>query len=150
MARLKLKYIGEVKDDGTLKIYGRKSFDNDIKGFIGERIVIEVSKYQKDKSIEQRGYYRAIIVPEVLEGLVDIGYPRYQLSLDIVHDMLKEKFLTKEIVSETNGKFLKVIQSTEDLTMPEYANFIQNCIDWSLEYLSIIITPPTKQGIINY
>lgn len=85
----------------------------------------------------------------MLEGLVDIGYPRYQLSLEIVHDMLKEKFLTREIVSEHNGEFLKVIVSTESLTMPEYANFIQNCIDWSLEFLGITITPPTKQGKFN-
>lgn len=41
----KLKYIGEVKEDGSLKIYGRKQFDNDIKAFTGHRIVIDISKY---------------------------------------------------------------------------------------------------------
>lgn len=144
-----LRYIATVKD-GIVNIQGRKGFDRDMLNFNGERILIKVSKYRKDKSQNQRGYYRGVVVPEILEGLVDMGWKRFQLSLDIVHEMLREKFLTTEIANEETGEFMKIIRHTEDLNMPEYAEFIQNCIDWSAEFLNIIITPPQKQGILNF
>lgn len=143
-----LQYAGSVKD-GKLHLYNRKGFDSDLRSYEGERVTITMQRYQKDKSSEQRGYYRGVVVPEILEGLVDMGYHRYQLSLKIVHDMLKEKFLWIEIANE-HGEFIKITKSTEDLPMPEYALYIQSCIDWALEFLNIIITPPQKQGIINF
>jgi hypothetical protein len=144
-----LTYVASVVD-GQVKINNRKSFDKDMQSFEGQRIFLKVSRYAKDKSKEQRGYYRAVVVPEIYEGLVDIGYRRFQLSLDIVHELLKEKFLTVEIVNEDTGEFLKVTRRTEDLTMPEYAEYITNCIDWAHEFLNISITLPRKQGVLNF
>lgn len=144
-----LTYVASIQN-GQVKINNRKAFDRDMQAFNGQRIFLKVSRYAKDKSREQRGYYRAVVVPEIYEGLVDVGYRRFQLSLEIVHEMLKEKFLTVEIANEDTGEFLKVTRRTEDLTMPEYAEFISNCIDWAAEYLSISITPPRKQGVLNF
>lgn len=143
-----LRYVATVTD-GKPIIHGRKQFDNDLKSFDGERILIKVSKYRKDKSTSQRGYYRGIIVPEILEGLVDMGWKRFQLSLEIVHDMLREKFLTVEIPNE-DGEALKITRSTEDLNMGEYAEYITECIEWALTFLNISITEPLKQSTLNF
>jgi len=143
-----LRYVATVKD-GQVIIHGRKGFDADIRSFNDERILIKVSKYKKDKSTNQRSYYRAVVVPEILEGLVDMGWKRYQLSLEIVHDMLREKFLTVEIPNE-DGEALKITRSTEDLNMGEYAEYITECIEWALEFLNIKISEPQKQGILNF
>lgn len=143
-----LRYVATVTD-GKPIIHGRKQFDNDLKSFDGERILLKVSKYKKDKSTSQRGYYRKIVVPEILEGLVDMGWKRFQLSLEIVHDMLREKFLTIEIPNE-DGEALKITRSTEDLNMGEYALYITQCVEWALEFLSIHISEPLKQNKLNF
>lgn len=144
-----LRYVATITD-GRMIIHGRKGFDVDVKHFEGERVLLKVSKYHRDKSQNQRGYYRSVVVPEILDGLVEMGYKRFQLSLEIVHQMLADKFLTREIANEDTGEFLKVKPSTEDLNMPEYAVYIEKCIEWALEFLNIIITPPKKQGILNF
>lgn len=144
-----LRYVATITD-GKPIIHGRKQFDNDLKSFEGERILIKVSKYHKDKSQNQRGYYFGVVVPEILQGLVDAGYKRFQLSNDIVHRMLSDKFLTREIANEDTGEYLTVKPSTEDLNMPEYADYITECIDYAAEWLGILITAPKKQGILNF
>lgn len=139
-----LVYVAEVDADGVVKIQNRKGFNQDMKDFAGQRIFMRVSRYKADKSKNQRGYYRAVIVPEILEGLVDVGYRRSQLSLSIVHDMLKEKFLKREVVSE-HGEFMNITLSSEDCDWDEYCTFITECIEWAATYLNISISPPVKK-----
>lgn len=146
----KVKYLGEVRDDGSLKIYDRQQFDKYIKsGFTGQRIVLEVSKYQKQRSLSQNGYYHAVVVPAVKDGLVDAGFSKYSLDNETVHEMLKQKFLKEDIANES-GEFITITRSTSTLNTVEFCEYIASIQRWATEFLSIYIPDPMEQSQLNF
>jgi hypothetical protein len=147
----KFKYKAQVSPEGNLdKIFGSRGFYQDLKLFAGKSIWIEISDYRKSRSTKQNSYYHVVVVPMVLEGLVDAGYERYKLSSEVVHELLKEKFLKQEIASEITGEVLTVTRSTTDLSTVEFAEFIASVQQWASEYLNIVIASPGDQAEMNF
>lgn len=147
----KFKYRASIDENGKLsKVHGVRGFNNDLKLFAGRDIWIEISAYRKSRSTKQNSYYHKVIINSVLEGLVDAGYERYKLSSEVVHELLKEKFLKQEIVSEITGEVLTVTRSTTDLSTVEFAEFIANVQQWASEYLNISIASPGDQSTLNF
>lgn len=147
---LYLKYKAHV-ENGEVKIQNRRWFNSDMKQYFeGKDILIEVKKFRKTRSLLQNGYYHCIVINEVMEGFVDIGYNRIDLSHDIVHEYLKSKFLKKESVNEETGEVLVLPVSTTELTTTEMMVYIDDITQWASEYLGIAITPPEKQSELNF
>ena len=146
-----LTYIGEVSDSGILKLQNRKGFDLDIKTFFpGKKVRITVKQYRKSRSNKQSNYYWGCVINAVIDGMVDAGYPRYELSPELIHEMLKAKFLKHEIASESTGDTLDIIKSTADLDILEFAEYIDAIIHWSFTFLNITIPLPNTQSEFNY
>lgn len=142
----KLVYLADYVD-GQLKIRGRKAFDEDIKnsGFKVFKITIEKAKAKR--SLSQNAYYHAAVVPIVQQGLKDLGI---KFSKEQTHEMLKLRFLKEEIPINEHGEFITRIKSTTDLNKLEFSDYIEEIIQWSSEYLNVIIEPPLKQTMLNY
>ncbi len=111
------------------------------------QLVLE--KRVKTRSNQQNKYYWSCCINSVLDGLVDVGYPRSDLNSEVVHLMLKDKFLRSELVSD-QGEVLLIIRDTKDLSTTEFSVYIDDIIRWSSEFLRISIPLPAEQSMMNF
>jgi len=116
-----------------------EGFKNSGKSF---QIIIDYKKLNPTN--RQRAYIFSVIIPMMIERLVDMGYNEYR-DLDVegkeqvIKHYLGFKTKVKDIVlykSFSNGKGDK----------EEVKNFIDNCIIYSAENLDLVIPPPRIIG----
>ncbi len=108
-----------------------------------------LSERVKPPTAKQRGYYWGCLIPAVMDGLVDIGYDRRELNEEVVNELLKDKFLRIDIISD-QGEPLSVARSTKDISKSDYAVFIDDVIMWAAIYLHCAIAPPNGQAMMNF
>lgn len=146
-----LTYTASIDENGAMKIINRNVFDRDIKSyFTGKKVSLKVKQYRKSRSNLQNKYYWGCCIPSVIDGMVDIGYPRHEIDSEVVHEFLKGKFLKKELVSEQTGDILQVTGKTKDLNTVDFSNYIDDIIRWAAEFLSISIPLPGEQSEIDF
>lgn len=138
------------KDGKVAKIHNKRLFDQDLKMFAGKSIKVKLSRWTKQRSLPQLRYYMGCLIPQIIDGLVDNGYPRSELSTTLVHELLKSKFLKDEIVSTETGEALSVIRSTSDLTTTDMMNYIDDIVKWAAEFLNISVVLPNEQAMMDF
>ena len=141
-------YLFDIKD-GIGTIRGRRGFLKDVQGMKDGKYVLALRKYRKSRTNKQNSYYHSCVVPSVMEGLIDAGFSKSSLSLEIVHEMLKQKFLQEDIATE-DGVYISITKSTSELTTTEFMDYIAEIQKWAAEFLSIVIEDPNEQRIINF
>lgn len=135
------------KTDGTIK--GGKAIRNAIDELYNGRWVVSIAKYKKKRSNSQNAYYHGCIIPAVMDGLVDMGFDKSELNKEVVHEMLKQKFLKKDIANE-QGEFVTITQSTASLSTIDFMSYIDDIQKWGAVFLSINIPDPETQSEINF
>jgi hypothetical protein len=89
----KLSFKFDISEEGKVaKVHQKQHFDNFLKQFAGKSVKITVEKWKKQRSLNQNRYYHGSLILQVIDALVNSGYPRSELSAEIVHEMLKAKF----------------------------------------------------------
>lgn len=137
-------FTGKKKPEG-FKIYRRKEMQELLDSFDdGTELEIVVRRKKKKRSNAQNAYYHACIVPSVYDGLIDAGYERKDLDYETVHEFLKSKFLRRD-VSNTEGEFITVPQSTSELSVSQMMDYIADIQKWAQEFLNITIEDPEQQ-----
>lgn len=149
---LELKYSFKVTESGEIKITNRKSFVAEMQKYFPNMTVIGTfRKPRKLRSTAQNAYYHACCIPEVIDGLVEAGYDANEINKEVVHDMLRHKFLTKDLPSpDFSGEFITITRSTTDLSVGEFMDYIAEIQRWSATYLNHVIPDPNQQKEINY
>tara|TARA_Y100001973_G_C5176482_1_gene322292 strand:+ start:1300 stop:1641 length:342 start_codon:yes stop_codon:yes gene_type:complete len=97
-----MKFTGKVTN-GSLKLYDREGFKRSLFEYEGE-VWLEVKRAEKTRSPKQNAYYRAIIK----EIGNELGYTEHEL-----HETVKKMF---------------GIESTKDLTVPEFSEYLDKII----------------------
>ena len=143
---MKLSYTGKVKQSG-LHIYNRKQFDEDIKLFLEKDVTVTVEKKKRKRSLHQNNFYWGVVIPIVKQGLIDVGY---RVTIDDTHELIKAKFIKKELVNENTGEILPSIGSTTELTTTEFMDLIAEIQQWAAEYLNVEIPDPNEQINIKF
>lgn len=141
-------FYGKI-ENGEIKIPRSKALKDAMLSFGEKGFQITVERKVKRRSLSQNSYYWKICVPFVLDGLVDVGYPRSELSSEVVHDMLKDKFLRQQLVSE-HGEALEIIKDSKSLSTTDFMSYIADIQRWAQEFLSIIIPDPGEQSMMNF
>lgn len=114
----------------------------------GKEIELTLNYYVRKRSTAQNAYYWPVVVEYVLEGLIDTGYRRDQLTPDIVHEYLKNKFLKhmkRRVVNPGTKKYITLQPTTQTLTTWEFMDYMEAIIIWAAEFLSISIPVPDKR-----
>jgi hypothetical protein len=146
-----LTYTATVDEKGEMKIINRNGFNQDVKSyFTGKKVLLKVKQYRKSRSNNQNSYYWGCCIPSIIGGMVDIGYPSHELNSEVVHELLKGKFLKKDLVSEQTGDVLQVTGRTKDLNTVDFMNYVDDIVRWAVEFLSISIPLPGEQAEIDY
>jgi hypothetical protein len=146
----KFAYKADVNEEGKIeKIHNKRAFDVELQQFKGKSIRIEISKWTKKRTLPQLRYYRGSLLLQVIDALVENGYPRHELNPDVVHLMLKQKFLKKTIVSEETGDCIEIIGSTKDLTTVGMMEYIDDIVRYCAEMLNYQVILPNEQAMMN-
>lgn len=145
-----LIFKADVDNNGKLaKIYQKTAFNDTLKHYSGKTIRIKIAKWTKPRSLPQNRYYFGVLIAQVIDALVDNGIDRNELNTDLVHDMLKMKFLRKELVSE-HGEVIEYVQSTSKLTTEEFSIYIDDIVRWCAETLSYVVYLPNEQAMMDF
>lgn len=147
----KLLFKADVDENGKIvKFYNKRGFEQDMKMFAGKSVKVEISKWTKTRSTKQNAYYHSCVIPFVLDGLVDAGYERYKLNSEVVHELLKSKFLKHDIANEETGETIEIVRSTADLSTSEFMDYIADIQNFSLEFLNVTIPDPNEQSMLAF
>jgi hypothetical protein len=133
--------------NGVPKISRRNEMQEALLAFEGKEFQITIEKKKKSRSLNQNGYYHAVVVPMVRQGLIDIGT---KLTREETHEILKMKFLKKEVVLEETGEILNYTGSSAELTTTQFMDYIAEIQQWAAEFLNIVIPDPASQANIEF
>lgn len=123
--------------DGRLRLHNRRAFDEQVAQQLrdGWEVEVTVHRLQATRSLDANRYYWAVVIQLLSEHL---GY-----TPDEMHDVLKMKFLPKRLaLCDGNGVVLDeyvVGGSTRDLSVEEFAAYIDEIQQWAREVLDLII-----------
>lgn len=147
-----VKFTFKVSDTGEIKIINKKEFEKQMQEyFLGKSVIGTFRKPKKTRSTLQNSYYWACVIPEVIEGLVEAGFESKDLNTEVVHDMLRHKFLTTDLPSpEFTGEFITITKSTTELSTGEFLDYIAQIQRWAADFLHHIIPDPGQQKEIDY
>ena len=115
-----------------------------------ERFLVTYSKIFKKRSIEQNAYLHGYIFPEVLKGMIDIGYSPSEVDEATVKMYLKDKFLRRDVVNEKTGEVISIVRNTSELSTVEFMQFVDDIIKWAAEYLDIELMLPNEQAMMDF
>lgn len=138
------------KKDGKFHIWRRKEMQ-ELLDSVEEGVELEIiiQKKKKKRSLPQNRYYHSCVIPAVYDGLVDIGYSKKELSYDIVHEYLKDKFLYTDVVNEDTGEVIKMPKGTSELSTSEMMDYIADIQQFASEFLGIYIPEPNQQSNLD-
>lgn len=115
-SELRQKYLGKLKE--------------------GQRVVETIKQDLPAKTLEQLGYYYAVILPIVTQQLIEDGHECFGVPIneDMADDVLKE------FCARFDGK----IVNKADMDIQQASIFITNCIAWANGALGCQIPEPVK------
>lgn len=143
---MKFVFFGKT-ENGKPKIARRSEMDEVLQSFEGKEWQLTIEKKKKSRSLNQNAYYWGVVIPMVRAALHDLGM---KLSRQEVHELLKLKFLKKEIINENTGEVFEYIGGSSELTTTEFMDFTAELQQWSAEYLNIVIPSPNEQVNIEF
>lgn len=147
MAIKEVKFQFRVSEEGDIKIINAQEFKKQMFDlFKGQSVIGEFRAPKKKRTLGQNGFYYAVTIPEITEGLVEAGYDRYTLTPRVVNQFLEKKFLTLDIASsEFAGEYITITKEAKDLNTSEWMKYTDDLTIWSAEFLNIVLSVPLQQ-----
>lgn len=103
---------------------------------------IRIKRRMRHGTKEQRGYYRAAIIPAFVKALADQGQI---VTDDECHEAFKHLFLRKSRqIKSADGeiKSIDFIDSSENVDIGEKSIFLEMCIGFLAEFFHVVVPPP--------
>lgn len=94
-----------------------------------------------NRSLPQNKFYWSVVVDLIKQGLNDLGN---EFSKEEVHEFLKAKFNTTELVNEDTGEIIQVPRSTATLTTIQFSEYIEKIQRFAAEWLLIWMEYSTR------
>lgn len=142
----RMKFIGKVTPEGILEI-DRNAFKLGLSEFSGKEVTVTVERVRHFRSQSQNSYYWSVVLPTVVNGLIEAGYDIDQddkETLQAIHELLKDNFVKNEIeVKSREGTPLILPSSTSRLSSSEFAHYLERVAQWTSENLNCVIPQPT-------
>jgi NinB protein len=127
--------------NGKLQNNVSQQIANHLKQFNGKRVEIKIQKLKSTRSVQQNRLWWLYV--DILHK--ELGYHKEEM-----HEILKFKFLKKELVNESTGEILTYIGSTAKLSKSEFIELVDRLIQWSAETFNIILPLPNEQTELSY
>lgn len=112
---------------------------NAIRGARG-KVRVTIVRWCPRRTDRQNRYYWPCFVHPLWEYLREQGS---DLSEKAVHDLMRAKFLTVDVVDPATGELLgSRVRSTTDLNTVEFNAYLDNCAQWLTEMFGLVVPDP--------
>ncbi len=132
--------------DGKL-IAGKTLLVRAFKALSGRRLILTLEPYRKRRSNLQNRYFHGVVIPMVQTRLIELGWSE-ALDPVWVKDLIKYKFLLREMVNKETGETMQAMRRTSSLTTTEMMELIAQVQQWAAEDLDLYIPDPNEQTSI--
>ncbi len=95
------------------------------------------------RSLNQNAYFHSLL-PAIMQGLHGVGYTEIKDIYDC-KAVLKAILLKRKITNPVSGDVIEIVKDTHTLTTIEFAQFIEEVLQWSSMYLGIVLPTPGEQ-----
>ena len=131
------------KEDG--KFRNIKKMEEYTSGLPDGKYKVAIEKSGK-RSTQQNRYYWGLVIPILKQAFTDLGH---ELTDDDVHDFLKGKFNSKQVVNEGTGEAVELPMSTTKLNKEDFGVYIESIQRFAAEFLGVVIPDPGTQITID-
>lgn len=138
---MKQLFFGKVVD-GKLKLTRRTEFQELLNLYEGKEIEVSVDKKRNTRSVSQNSYLWGVVIPVVQDGLKGMGM---KATKEETHELLKMKFLQKELVNELTGEIMRYVGSTTELSKSEFMDYISEIQQFCSEFLNVYLPSPNEE-----
>lgn len=144
MSGTKITHFGHIDENGKLHLNNERRFRDEIKALSAKPVIITIERKSKKRSTRQNKYYWGIVVSILMHELKNQGWRIKEriLDADDVHEMLKNSFLSADVVNEETGEMIPTKVSTTKLTTTEFMEYIVAIQQWAAEKLNCNIPDP--------
>ena len=140
------KFSGFISN-GRLILHDRQGFNDTVSHSRDMDVVVTIEKKRVKRSLDANAYYRGVAVVLITEALIELGH---DVTTREVHEFLKAKFNTKEIVNKMTGQVEMMPVSTASLNSSEFNEYLQKIIIWAAEFLGVVIPEPNSQTALDF
>lgn len=153
-----MDFLGRVDLNGSTLELELEPGDERLRQFAGQTVRVRIERYE-DSSTNQFNFYRGVLIPIIREELLQIGnqfgsdlhptLPTESLNNDLVHRWLKIHLLGRERINSQGEREL-FVPSLKDLSMKEFASFIDLVNHFILEFLGVQLPLPSTNNTYHY
>ena len=123
-----MKNYGKI-ENGKLILENEKKFNKSLQYFEGKNIVLKIRQVEIQRTIEQNSLYWVWI--DILAS--ELGYQKNEMN-----QLIKYKFLKKDVVNEKGQKEVRLM-STTTLSKKEFSQLMENIYFWSNDTFNIVL-----------
>lgn len=142
MIKYKSKTItGKITDKEQLMFHEKDHFKKFKKDGAGKEIAFHIEILERPGSTALRGYWFAVIVPEIQSALYEKGDPMKQ---DDCERFLREMcpLMWEEEADHLTGKYTAELKTVPSLNHPELVEFVEFIRRWALADLQMYVRDP--------
>ena len=132
-----MKNYGKI-ENGKLILENEEKFNKSLQYFEGKNIVLKIREVEIQRTIEQNSLYWVWI--DILAS--ELGYQKNEMN-----QLIKYKFLKKDVVNEKGQKEVRLM-STTTLSKKEFSQLMENIYFWSNDTFNIVL-PKYEWGAIT-
>lgn len=133
-------------EGGKLTITNRRRFEEDVRECKDCEVVITVRKWGR-RSNQQNRYYWGVVVQEIKLRLKTLGH---RLTIEEVHNFLKEKFLPVHLLDGEGTILATIPGSTATMNKGEFSEYVDQVREWAAQTLEISIPDPGASNEIDF
>ena len=123
-----MKNYGKI-ENGKLILENEEKFNKSLQYFEGKIIVLKIREVEIQRTIEQNSLYWVWI--DILAS--ELGYQKNEMN-----QLIKYKFLKKDVVNEKGQKAVRLM-STTTLSKKEFSQLMENIYFWSNDTFNIVL-----------
>lgn len=123
-----MKNYGKI-ENGKLILENEEKFNKSLQYFEGKNIVLKIREVEMQRTIEQNSLYWVWI--DILAS--ELGYQKNEMN-----QLIKYKFLKKDVVNEKGQKEVRLM-STTTLSKKEFSQLMENIYFWSNDTFNIVL-----------
>tara|TARA_R100000278_G_scaffold102356_1_gene78844 strand:+ start:7653 stop:8036 length:384 start_codon:yes stop_codon:yes gene_type:complete len=123
-----MKNYGKI-ENGKLILENEEKFNKSLQYFEGKNIVLKIREVEMQRTIEQNSLYWVWI--DILSS--ELGYQKNEMN-----QLIKYKFLKKDVVNEKGQKEVRLM-STTTLSKKEFSQLMENIYFWSNDTFNIVL-----------
>lgn len=123
-----MKNYGKI-ENGKLILENEEKFNKSLQYFEGKNIVLKIREVEIQRTIEQNSLYWVWI--DILAS--ELGYQKNEMN-----QLIKYKFLKKDVVNEKGQKEVRLM-STTTLSKKEFSQLMENIYFWANDTFNIVL-----------